>query len=78
MGLFAVDAHPVRITRNGNRELRAEIVDETWICLRTGDGGEVLRLSLVEAAELVALLRGQIGLLAFGMGRAHRAARRSC
>lgn len=65
----------MRITRNGNRELRAGIVEETWICLRVSEQ-EVLRLSLVEATELVDVLRGQIGMLAFGIGRAHRAGRR--
>lgn len=64
------------MSRHGNRELRAEIVDETWIRLRADDGRDVLTLSLVEAAELVDMVRGQVGLLVFGMGRAHRAARR--
>lgn len=64
----------VKIARHGNQELKAEVIDEKWIRLRTAEDDELLTLSLVEAAELVALLRGQMGLLAFGMGRTERRA----
>lgn len=67
----------VRILSGGRQELTADILDETWISLRTQREGEVLKVSLVEAAELIDLLRGQVALLAFGMDRTRRALRQT-
>lgn len=63
MEWLLVDAEYVRV---GKQELRAHIIDGTWIGLRASEDGELLRLSLVEAAQLVDLLRVQVNLLAFG------------
>lgn len=65
----------MKMAMHGNRELRAEIVDKTWVRLRTVEDGDLFTLSLVETTELIELLRGQVRLLAFGMGRSARRAR---
>lgn len=65
----------MKMAMHENRELQAEIVDKTWVRLRTVEDGDLFTLSLVETTELIELLRGQVRLLAFGMGRSARRAR---